>query len=467
MSQSAAMVASLLSPSGAVASSRSSVRVSLRSVVNGVAAVANSDVPTSSSPTAQGTNRHLDATKRCFVVLGRLVHCHDQPINLAIGFPAYRLTFMNMLPLFPRPSVAPITFAAFICAAIFVPTSLMCHRLAAQDTPTKKYSPEVVAKAEKVLQDSGLRRSGKTIQATGTSHISRAIASLTREKRELRLIDKEWKKTADQIKSLKQQVRRLNAQDVDLNLQLARVAQADVKSSNRIIALLNASRGQAKTLVDQRGELTKQLAAKRSSLSDAESQYADTVLAIRKDYSAAHQAISQSLDSEQVKISLRVMQVNFASPAIPSPDKILSALDKRISKIEQEIFSETISMEVAGGALMVDVAIGSKTIRMVVDSGASIVCLPSSTAAGLGIKIPLDARVIQLVLADGRQIPARGVTLPRIRVGEFEAENVEAAVLDPIAVQAKPLLGMSFLGKFRFSIDRSEKSLKLLRVATE
>ena len=104
---------------------------------------------------------------------------------------------------------------------------------------------------------------------------------------------------------------------------------------------------------------------------------------------------------------------------------------------------------------------------MVVDSGAAMVALPSATATELGIKVPLDARVIKLMLADGRTISAHGVTLPRVRIGEFEAENVEAAVLDDVSIQAEPLLGMSFLGNFKFEVDSAGKTLKLLRVKAE
>jgi len=118
-------------------------------------------------------------------------------------------------------------------------------------------------------------------------------------------------------------------------------------------------------------------------------------------------------------------------------------------------------------SMYVDVVVGRKSTRMVVDSGATMICLPQKTAAELEVVVPSDARELQLVLADGRSISARGVTLPRVRVGEFEAENVDAAVLDASATDAEPLLGMSFLGNFKFELDPAEKSLKLLRVSSE
>lgn len=71
------------------------------------------------------------------------------------------------------------------------------------------------------------------------------------------------------------------------------------------------------------------------------------------------------------------------------------------------------------------------------------------------------------LFADGREIPGRAVTLAQVSVGQFEAEKVEPAVLDAVAINAEPLLGISFLGNFKFEIDTADKSLKLLRVSSE
>ncbi|MCG8650868.1 MAG: aspartyl protease family protein, partial [Pirellulales bacterium] len=308
----------------------------------------------------------------------------------------------------------------------------------AQDSTAKKYSPEVVAKAESILTKAELRRSGKTIQATNLAEISRAITSLAREKRQLRLVAQQWKKVSDQISAAKQEVRRLNAQDADLSLQLTRVAPGDLRTRTRIVNLINAARTRTKVILDERDRLKEELASQRGELNDAESQYAEMVLAIRKDFSAARERIAESLQDKDVQVALKVMHTNFGSPSNLSADQILSALDKRIARIEQEIFSESIDLDVEGGSLYTEVVVGKKTTRMVVDSGATLISLPARTAAELDIKVPNDAPPIRLVLADGRSISARRVTLPRVRIGEFEAENVDAAVLDASANFAEP-----------------------------
>lgn len=328
------------------------------------------------------------------------------------------------------------------------------------------YSPAVVAKAEKVLADAGLRQSGKSIQSTGTSEIGRGISGISRSKRELRLVYQEWAKIDQYIAQLKDEQKRLNAQYADFSLQLARVA-GNVTESNRMIALINASGARRKAIDDEIEGQQKVLSEKRAKLNQAEADYAETVLAIRSDFVTLKQSLDQTLRDPNVQIALRVMQTNFETPEALTADAILVSIDKRIQKIEQEVFSESIPLDVQGNSMYVDVVVGRKTTRMVVDSGASLISLPTRTAAELDIVVPSDAANVTLVVADGREIAGRKFVLDRVRVGEFEAQDVDVVVLDEAASEAEPLLGMSFLGKFKFEIDLADKSLKLLRIETE
>lgn len=345
--------------------------------------------------------------------------------------------------------------------------AFFCPKLAAQDDQAAKYSPEVVAKAEMILEDVLLRRSGKTIQSTDTTEVSRGISGLAREKRKLRLVRQEWQEVVDQLDAIRRELARLNAQSGELNLQLARVAPGDTSTNNRIVGLINATNAQTKAKLEERNKAKQLLSSKRDLLDDAESKYAETVLAIRSDFKGVRQRLVTALADEKVKIALRVMHANFDTPQQLDADQILAALDKRIERIEEEIFSESIRLESERGSLFVDVVIGKKTVRMVVDSGASLVTLPIRTATELGIEVPVDAQPLKMILADGREIPARAVTLPRVRVGEFEAENVEAAVMDASAAIAEPLLGMSYLRNFKAELDPTSKTLTLLRVDTD
>ncbi len=404
-------------------------------------------------------------------LIGRGVKLYSCSRIAAVGPLVMRLASMSTIPMCLTRQMMIVALAA-ILFAIFVPSSLTVRLLVAQETTRpetakKKYPPDVVAKAEIVLRESGLRQSGKSIQATDTAEIGRAITGLARERRELRLLHQDWKKVADQIASIKQELRRLNAQDIELNLQLVRVADGDVRANNQVVALINASRARTKSLIDGRQQLSQDLDARQAKLRDAETAYADTVLAIRKDYQALYDKIATSLEEKKVQIAIDVMHRNFETPASVTAGTILSALDTRIGRIEAEVFSEVVPLQVRRNLLLVDVVVGKETIPMVVDSGAAMVVLPSRIAAQLGVEVPLDAKQVQVVMASGGRIVARAITLPRMRIGGFEAEEVDAVVLDAAADAAEPLLGLSFLSRFKFEIDQSKKTLKMLRVETE
>lgn len=102
--------------------------------------------------------------------------------------------------------------------------------------------------------------------------------------------------------------------------------------------------------------------------------------------------------------------------------------------------------------------------RMVVDSGASAISVPSALARKLGVEPASSDPDIMVGMADGRRIPAKLVRLDSVRVGRFTAEDVECIVLGPEATDAPPLLGMSFLGQYKFELDAGAAPLKMVKV---
>src|SRR4029453_16452396 len=97
--------------------------------------------------------------------------------------------------------------------------------------------------------------------------------------------------------------------------------------------------------------------------------------------------------------------------------------------------------------------------------GASMISLPYVVAAKLGLKPGPSDPAVQMQLADGRVIEGRRMIIPSVRVGKCEVEKVECAVLGEEAVNAEPLLGMSFLGNFKFEVNADAKTLTMVKIA--
>jgi len=83
-------------------------------------------------------------------------------------------------------------------------------------------------------------------------------------------------------------------------------------------------------------------------------------------------------------------------------------------------------------------------VRFMVDTGASLVSLPSSVARQAGVNLS-DAVPVVINTANGRA-RAQRVVLNSLRLGQISANLVEALVVEDTAL-SQPLLGMSFLNR--------------------
>lgn len=91
-----------------------------------------------------------------------------------------------------------------------------------------------------------------------------------------------------------------------------------------------------------------------------------------------------------------------------------------------------------------DAAINGRPVRMMVDSGASIIALTRADAEAIGIDVD-RLPVAGTARTAGGDVPMRGVRLESVEVGGIEVRGVEAAVVE--ADMGVSLLGQSYLAK--------------------
>lgn len=99
------------------------------------------------------------------------------------------------------------------------------------------------------------------------------------------------------------------------------------------------------------------------------------------------------------------------------------------------------------GHYVVHPSVDNFRIRMMVDTGASIVALTAADARALGIQLSAGDYKMTLNTANGAVKGAR-VTLREVRLGDILVRHVEAVVLPAGALQMS-LLGASFLGRLQ------------------
>lgn len=142
---------------------------------------------------------------------------------------------------------------------------------------------------------------------------------------------------------------------------------------------------------------------------------------------------------------LRILKPRSSSGSVPQ---------RGVVKTERRGSQHTVEAELIGpkGA--------KRMVRLVVDTGASTVVLPSSMIEPLGFT--------NEELEDDKAETANGTvqvkmgTLRSVRVGQAKVSDVSVGFIEDEQIGDQHLLGMSFLGRFRLTIDDKTDRVVLL-----
>ena len=99
---------------------------------------------------------------------------------------------------------------------------------------------------------------------------------------------------------------------------------------------------------------------------------------------------------------------------------------------------------------------------LAVDTGANSVTISPALVAALGLSDRLGKEV-EASLAGGVRIKGRELIIPQLSVLGQEARDVDAVVIDEPAVGLDGLLGLSFLSRFSYRIEKGERTKLVLK----
>lgn len=321
-----------------------------------------------------------------------------------------------------------------------------------------------IADAKAKLTEAGLRPTSSGVMMPAEAALSKELAKSLQLRKLLAMAMKE-QQTIEQQQTLGQQaLTALRQQHVALNAQLANVR--DVATNNRIVGALEAMRGQHELVEQQLEQLDTKMKEARAKANEARENYLQFVLDTRKLADKIKADYETTASDPEVKAALDLLNKSFGKQLEIGPTNSFVANEKKLQALEETVLSEAIPLRVEGAnTYMVSTVINGKhTQEMVLDSGASLISLPASMAETFGLKPTSKDPKISLQLADGRVIEGHKMTIPSVRVGKFELKNVECAVLGPEAIRAEPLLGMSFLGQFKFEVDAAANTLTMVKI---
>ncbi len=102
---------------------------------------------------------------------------------------------------------------------------------------------------------------------------------------------------------------------------------------------------------------------------------------------------------------------------------------------------------------------GDIAISLLVDTGATTLVLPESMIQRLGFTPETLQNGISQTAAGS--VPVKTGVLKSVKLGEVVAENVPVSFINDQKLNGTRLLGMSFLNRFRFSLDDENNELQL------
>jgi clan AA aspartic protease (TIGR02281 family) len=328
-------------------------------------------------------------------------------------------------------------------------------------------SADELSDARTALDALGVKASSTGVVLAKEAELTRELNKGTGLKRAVFLAEKELKAAENQVDAFERGFTQLRLQHVQYSAQLANINPNDIALNNKLVGALKAIEGQFELAKQRKLSIDSQVKTCRGKLNEAREAYIELALACRRLADEIEEDYSTKTANSEVKAALaRFNQAagkQFGLNATPG----FQANVRRLKLLEDTVLSESIDLQDDGSKTMhVNVVVNGKHQQeMVLDSGASLISLPPSVAAKFGLKPSDKDPRITLTLADGREIDGRLMKLSSVRIGKFQVDNVECAVLGDEAVAAEPLLGMSFLEHFKFEIDSSAKKLTMVKVS--
>ncbi|MEZ6062665.1 MAG: retropepsin-like aspartic protease [Planctomycetaceae bacterium] len=319
-----------------------------------------------------------------------------------------------------------------------------------------------------VLKEHGVRVLGSTLTMEDEGEFRSQVAKAAKVKRAMHEAAKKLAIAELQILEMEQNLAALTAANIQINAQLTNTdPNSNAALYNQLVGANNANVGSIKLRQQQLQAGRKEIEQIRAAANQAQEDFIQYVLETRALANAVEEKRQKAAQNEAAQAAVR--ELNSADDreyTLDKPSRAFSQALQKLEDLEAMVLSEDIAIRAdPGGTGRVSVVVnGEDAIEMVIDSGASIITLPADAAAKLNVVPGPGDPPITLVLADGSQITGTRVKLKTVRVGQFEVPDVDCAVLGRDAINADPLLGMSFLKNFEFRINSAERTLTLTHI---
>jgi aspartyl protease family protein len=307
------------------------------------------------------------------------------------------------------------------------------------------------------LKSKTLVKNGSTYVLPSEQELLDGMKNLRKLKTKVDLDNRQRAKGEAQIKMMKNAIAGAEYQHVQLHEQFTKLN--DVTQRNKVVDKANLLLEQIRIARDELAKAEKDV----NGLGGTErTEFVNTVIELGTKADAAMDTYKSLSDDPDVKQTLEKLNQPGKPKMKLGPTPEFTTNVNALKKWRGDVASDVIHIKNDNQVPVVEVTLNGNVIReMVVDSGASMVCLTADLAKQLNM-VPGDKDPeIHFKMADGKVVEARQMVLKSVRVGQFTVADVDCAVLPATLVAAEPLLGGTFLNNFIFKIDASAGEMHL------
>jgi len=335
----------------------------------------------------------------------------------------------------------------------------------------KNVGPTIELTPQEVLAERGVNVIDDRLVLREELELKSLMDAIGELEEDMSRAQKAQKSLSGKIGGVEKIIRRLTGQMMKLNLRMRKLDPNAVLQNNQIVAEMNSIGGKRDLKIKDKIELEADFEVARAKEIQARGVYIEHILQMQHLAEKIDAKYRQLIDDPEVRSSVVALNQNLGDDQNTAFQRSTELEEQlaRVTTIAKSVLSEVIPIRrTRGDSLYVEATLnGKNTISMVLDSGASLVCLPHKVAAAVGVNTKDSDEKILLQIANGETIKGTAVIIPTMRVGKFTIRNVEAVIIGPEAPNTPTLLGMSFLRHFQFKIDPAANELKLISISSQ
>jgi aspartyl protease family protein len=338
---------------------------------------------------------------------------------------------------------------------------------------------------EELLKARGLKRVGSTYILASESDVQKKTTELRALYNQLGLAARRQAEAEQQVEDQKGMMRQMLERRVFLNDQITLLDQQlrnigspapgnvyGIAARNELVSQRNAVVTEYNGLGDrirqlQQGELADPKLQDQflAEVSRRREGFMQGVLDLRQLVDAATKSYAELASDAAVKEALETLGRNAKTKPKLAPSTQFASHVKLLERIEKSVMTDSVDLRKQGGVFWVDATFNGKVVKpMVFDTGAGLTTIPARLADEIGLKPSPSDPVVHCETADGTVVEARRMTIPSLRIGRFQVNSVDCAVMPASKGDVSPLLGQSFHRHFTYKFTPESGHLIMSRV---